>query len=181
MNATSGSAAVTPSISSVSPNPVPGSDGGHTFTVNGSNFATGANITLRDATTGEIFTNRKAMTFSNTEITLNVNFTTAPHDWCVEVINPDGQSSGEFYFSVTAPQNAADIATGTLPGVSILLYVIAWLSLGVGIYMFLKLFDTYGGRYTGGYFLASGVIAFAVFFALARILTLVTQIAAKSK
>jgi hypothetical protein len=34
-----------------------------------------------------------ASTFTSTKIIINPNFTTAPHTWTVEVINPDGQTS----------------------------------------------------------------------------------------
>lgn len=90
----------TPSITSVSPNPVPPRDGAQTFTINGANFTTGANIILRDVSAGETFSNRQPVTFSASRITLNVNFTRAVHSWSVEVINPDGRSTGRFSFQV---------------------------------------------------------------------------------
>jgi len=92
-----------PSISSVSPNPVTGSSSPQLFTINGSNFVTGANVTLRDLRTGNAFPNRQSSSFSSTRIVLNPIFTTAAANWTVEVINPDGQSSGQFQFSVVAP------------------------------------------------------------------------------
>ncbi len=95
--------ATPPSISSVSPNPVTGSSSAQPFTVNGSNFVTGANVTLRDLRTGNAFPNRQSSSFSSTRIVLNPIFTTAAANWTVEVINPDGQSSGQFQFSVVAP------------------------------------------------------------------------------
>ncbi len=92
-----------PSISSVSPNPVRGSNSPQPFTINGANFVTGANITLRDLTAVKTFANLVASSFSSSQIVVSQNFTPAPHNWSVEVINPDGQSSGQFPFSVIKP------------------------------------------------------------------------------
>ena len=94
--------AVSPSITSVSPNPVSGSDNAQAFTINGSNFASGANVTLRDLTHGQLFANRTISSFSSTRIVINPNFTNVSATWSVEVINPDGRSSGQFTFTVQA-------------------------------------------------------------------------------
>ena len=96
---------VSPSISSVSPNPVTGSDAPQPFTINGNNFGSGATVTLRDLRTGEIFPNRSISSFSTTQIVINPNFTTTPATWTVEVINPGGASSGQFQFTVAAPSS----------------------------------------------------------------------------
>jgi surface antigen len=93
-------AGVPPSISSVSPNPVTGSNSPQAFTINGSSFVSGANVTLRDITANQTFANRSASSFSNTRIVLSPNFSTAVHTWSVEVINPNGQSSGQYQFQV---------------------------------------------------------------------------------
>jgi GH25 family lysozyme M1 (1,4-beta-N-acetylmuramidase) len=91
-------------IDSVSPNPVPGSNARQLFTIYGNNFVTGADVTLWDLTTGEpAFRRRTPVVFSSTRIVILVNFTTAPHNWAAEVINPNGRSTGPFQFSVTAP------------------------------------------------------------------------------
>ena len=89
-----------PTISSVSPNPVTGSSSPQPFTINGANFVSGANITLRDLTAGQTFANRTPTSFGGGQITLSTNFSTAAHSWSVEVINPDGQTSGQFVFTV---------------------------------------------------------------------------------
>jgi hypothetical protein len=93
-----------PSISSVSPNPVTGSNASQPFTINGSNFVIGANVILRDLTTGEVFANRPASSFSGSQIVINPNFTTAAHTWSVQVINPDGKSASQYQFQVVAPR-----------------------------------------------------------------------------
>ena len=99
-----------PVITSVGPNPVTGSNSAQPFTINGSNFVSGANVTLRDLTAGQTFANRTASSFNSTQIVINPIFTTAADNWSVEVINPDGQSSGQFPFQVIAP-TAAPVVT----------------------------------------------------------------------
>src|SRR5207244_661564 len=94
-------AAAAPSITSVSPNPVTGSNSAQPFTLNGSGFVSGCNVTLR--TGGSTYANRTQSPFSSTAITINPNFTTTAATWTVEVINPDGRSSGQFTFTVQAP------------------------------------------------------------------------------
>lgn len=89
-----------PMITSVTPNPVIGFDGKQAFTIQGQHFATGANIILRDLTTGELFDWRTPIVLTATYIGISVNFTTAKHDWSVEVVNPSGSSSGQFRFKV---------------------------------------------------------------------------------
>ena len=92
-----------PTITSVSPGTVTGSNSAQPFTINGSNLVTGARVTLRDKRTGEVFPNRQPSSFTNTSITLNPVFTTTPGTWSVNVVNPDNSSTGEYVFSVVAP------------------------------------------------------------------------------
>lgn len=105
-------ALLAPTISSVSPNPVTGANNPQPFTINGSNFVSGATVTLRDLDTGEPpFTNRLISFFSNTQIVINPNFTVAPHRWSVEVINPGEISSGPFPFEVISPDLIVESVT----------------------------------------------------------------------
>jgi hypothetical protein len=92
-----------PTISNISPVTVTGSNSAQPFTINGSNFVTGANITLRDKSTGEVFPNRQPTSFTNSSITLSPVFSTTPATWSVNVVNPDNSSTGEHVFSVVAP------------------------------------------------------------------------------
>ena len=108
-------ASVTPAISSVSPNPVTGSNSSQPFTINGSNFVSGATVTLRDHRTGEVFTNRPISSFSSTQIIINPIFTTYAATWSVEVINPGGYSSGQFYFDVVAPTSSVPVISSVSP------------------------------------------------------------------
>ena len=99
-----------PTISGVSPNPVPGSNSRQNFTITGANFDPNCTVTLRDLTTGIIYANRTKTSQTTTSITLNPNFGTPAHTWSVEVINPGPISSGQFQFSVTSPASLVGLA-----------------------------------------------------------------------
>ncbi|MFX8605090.1 hypothetical protein ABTM12_19765, partial [Acinetobacter baumannii] len=62
--------AAAPTINSVSPNPVTGSNSQQPFTISGANFVSGANVTLRDLTAGQTFSNRTPTSFSSSQIVL---------------------------------------------------------------------------------------------------------------
>ncbi len=100
-----------PSITSVSPSSPTGSSSSQPFYINGANFVSGCNVTLRDITAGQTFANRTITSFSSTQIRIDPVFTTAAHTWSVEVINPDGQSSGQYQFNVQAPSAAPSITS----------------------------------------------------------------------
>ncbi|HBL25704.1 MAG TPA: hypothetical protein DD490_02595, partial [Acidobacteria bacterium] len=104
-----------PAISSVSPNPVTGSASPQAFTINGSGFETGANVTLRDTTANQTYANRPASSFSSTKIVLNSNFSTAAHNWSVEVINPNGKTSGQYLFTVRSPVSPSPSISSVSP------------------------------------------------------------------
>ena len=71
------------------------------------------NVTLRDLTAGQVFANRAISSFSSTSITINPNFTTAAHLWSVEVINPNGQTTGQYQFNVVAPSPVTPVLSVT--------------------------------------------------------------------
>lgn len=104
-----------PTVSSVST--VTGSDSAQPFTINGSHFVTGANVTLRNKSTGEIFPNRQSTSFSSTSITLSPVFTSTPGTWSVNIVNPDNSSTGEYVFSVVAPTGSPLSFTSLSPSV----------------------------------------------------------------
>src|SRR5438445_646510 len=60
-----------PSITSVSNNPVTGSNSPQPFYINGANFVAGCNVTLRDLTAGQTFPNRTITSFSSTQIRID--------------------------------------------------------------------------------------------------------------
>lgn len=106
-----------PSVTSVNPNPVPGSNASQNFVVNGSNFDPNCTVTLRDLTTGITYANRTKIAQTGTSITLNPNFGTPAHIWSVEVINPGSVSSGPYQFLVSA---SASLVSLTVNGPSAL-------------------------------------------------------------
>jgi hypothetical protein len=89
-----------PVITSVSGNPVPAVDGSQPFTIYGSDFHPDCAVHLRDLRTGEFFPNREVVTHAMDQLDLSVNFTSAPATWSVEVVNPDGASTGRYEFEV---------------------------------------------------------------------------------
>ena len=102
---------VTPSISTVSPSPVPGSNSAQPFTITGVNFNSFCTVTLRDRRTGLPYPNRSKISQTSTSITLNPNFGAVAATWSVEVINPGALSTGEFSFEVQAPLNLPEITS----------------------------------------------------------------------
>src|SRR5205823_2213974 len=68
------------------------------FTINGSHFVCGGNVTLRTGTS--TYANRPQSACSSTAITINPNSFPARRSSDLEVINPGGGSSGQFTFSV---------------------------------------------------------------------------------
>jgi subtilisin-like proprotein convertase family protein len=89
-----------PVVASVGPAPVTGMRKAQPITVTGKNFDCKANVTLGDLTRKLTFPKREMSSCSSTKIVLNPNFTERPADWYVEVINPDGGSSGRTSFKV---------------------------------------------------------------------------------
>ncbi|HEX7406918.1 MAG TPA: choice-of-anchor Q domain-containing protein [Candidatus Binatia bacterium] len=101
------SAPRSPSISSVTPATPTGSDNPQPFKITGSNFVSGATVTLRDLTTGgPPLTNQSISSFKSTDIVINPTFTTAAHSWSAEVVNPGPVGSGQFPFTVASPIGA---------------------------------------------------------------------------
>ena len=88
-----------PVLSSLNPNPVPRLSTAQTVTIFGSNFVSGATVTLVDIGHGGTFS--KATTFvSSGQLTISANFTTTASQWSATVVNPNGQLSGTLNFNV---------------------------------------------------------------------------------
>ena len=92
--------AAMPSISSVSPDPVPGSSSNQTLTINGANFVSGATLTYYD-TNGTSYPGHAANFVSSSQL-VDTAFNNANDagTWQVVVVNPNGQSSAAFSFTV---------------------------------------------------------------------------------
>lgn len=102
-----------PTISSVSPNPVPGSNTGQTLQINGGNFQSGATLTYHDPQ-GNAYTGRTA-TFVNSGQLIDPAFNNASDGgtWTVTVVNPGGSSSSPFSFSTSGSSIAPTLTSLT--------------------------------------------------------------------
>ena len=92
----------TPSVSSVSPSPVPGLNGTQTLTINGSNFVSGATVTYYDPVNKTTYSN-KPTTFVTSSQIKDTAFDNGGDagNWTVTVFNPSGGgSSTAFSFTV---------------------------------------------------------------------------------
>jgi hypothetical protein len=111
-------ASVTPSISSVSPNPVPGSNSTQSLTIYGSNFQSGATVTLRDLTYGGTYSKTPTYLGSG-ELRISANFTNTTATWSVQVTNPGGSSSSQRSFQVQAASvtpSISSVSPNPVPG-----------------------------------------------------------------
>ena len=93
-----------PTISSVSPNPVTGSNSRQTITINGTGFVNQPTVTLTWTGQPNYTVPAAQVTFvSSTQLQMAITTTTAADNWTVKVTNPDGQSSNTVGFTVVAP------------------------------------------------------------------------------
>jgi hypothetical protein len=102
-----------PSISSVSPSPVTGSDQPQTLTINGTDFNDTATVTLRNETTGQDVTDFNVTEINATFVTLDATFGNTAATWSVTVTNPDTGTTGPFEFQVSAAAPKTSVAIGT--------------------------------------------------------------------
>lgn len=98
-----------PRIDSVSPPTILASGKIQVITIKGSNFTEGASVTLRKQG-GQAYANRPLDTITDNQIVLKANFGKAAGAWTVEVLNPDGSSSGQYAFTVRASEAKAPAA-----------------------------------------------------------------------
>jgi len=96
-----------PQIQSVHPSPVAGSIAPQILTIDGANFQYRARINLRNRTTGQIYANRAAISRAGSRIVLSANLGNRAADWGLEIVNPDGQTSGELGFQVVPTARTA--------------------------------------------------------------------------
>jgi hypothetical protein len=89
-----------PTVSGVSPSPVPGSTSAQTLTINGTNFVSGATVTYHDPQ-GNSYPG-KSTTFVSSSQIKDPAFNDANDGgtWTVTVVNPSGSSSTAFNFTV---------------------------------------------------------------------------------
>ena len=99
-----------PRIDSVSPAMILATGKIQLVTLNGSNFKEGASVTLRKQS-GQIYANRPIDSLMPNQVVLKSNFGKTAGAWTVEVLNPDGSSSGQYTFTVQAPETKAPPST----------------------------------------------------------------------
>jgi hypothetical protein len=94
-----------PALTSVSPNPVTGSNSPVTFTLTGTNFVSGTKVQVAYASNGYTFvdTNTNATFISSTQLTVPITTTTQGDTWHIRVQNPDGLISNQVNLVVNAP------------------------------------------------------------------------------
>ena len=92
---------VGPTISSVSPNPVTGSNSGQTLTVYGSGFVSGAQVKLTWPPSGSA--TLSATFISSSQLQVSATFGNDPSSWTAQVINPGSVTSSAYGFTVQAP------------------------------------------------------------------------------
>ena len=93
-----------PSITSISPNPVTGSNTRQTITIYGNNFISKPTLTL--TWTGQVgypVPAAQVIFISANQIQMSITTTTSPDNWTVKVTNPDGQFSSTTPFTVVEP------------------------------------------------------------------------------
>ena len=92
-----------PSISGISPNPVPGIYAQQVVTIYGSNFVQGATVTLNDLTYGGGPYTKPTTFYGSGELTISVNVTVENALWSAQVNNSGGASSNVYYFTTQIP------------------------------------------------------------------------------
>jgi GH25 family lysozyme M1 (1,4-beta-N-acetylmuramidase) len=97
-----GQAGSTPTISSVSPNPVTGSNNAQTLTISGSGFAAGDTVSFTTNSPYGTGATVNANIMSSTELTATYDFGTDPAQWNAQVLSSAGDSNA-VGFSVDAP------------------------------------------------------------------------------
>ena len=98
-----------PYISSISPNPVPGTSSPQTINIYGSNFINKPTVTLTWTGQPNYTVSSAGVTFvSSTQLQMTITVSTTPDYWTVKVTNPnpDGQQSNTYSFQVVNAPSA---------------------------------------------------------------------------
>jgi hypothetical protein len=100
------------SITSVSPNPVIGSNNAQTLTIIGSNFASGDKVVFTNSVSNSLPITVDATVVNSTEIIATSQFPNDPSVWSAQVLHSNGFESQPVNFPVDAP---APVITGIDP------------------------------------------------------------------
>jgi hypothetical protein len=93
-------APATPTITGISPNPVPGVNGDQTITINGSAFVSGATVTLTSLGVSYPIPASRTTFVSSSQLKISANVTTTAASWTAQVENPGGKLSNVYTFTV---------------------------------------------------------------------------------
>jgi hypothetical protein len=99
MSLTVNAPAAAPAISTLSPNPMTGSNSPQTLTINGSGFQSGLKLSIG----GMLITSNQLATLTPTQLQINVITGLNAYTYAVQVINPNGGTSNIVNLQVNAP------------------------------------------------------------------------------
>jgi len=98
-----------PHITTVSPDPVVGSNYRQWLTVHGSEFAADFRVRMQTDSINAHITNPERLRFvSSEQVQVYVTLGTEAAVWCIQIINPGGATSPCFSFDVLAPAPVID-------------------------------------------------------------------------
>jgi len=106
---------VNPAITSLTPNPMTGLNGGQVLTINGSGFVSGNTLKVIVGYPGfsQTLSGGQIAFVSSGQVLALVNVGTAARTWTVQVVNPSGLASNSSNLTVTAPPPPPAIASLT--------------------------------------------------------------------
>lgn len=105
-----------PSVSGVSPAPVPAIPLEQTIDIHGSGFASGAELVFRVGGNTYRIGSPEVTVHGPSLIRARVSLGTTPAAWTVQAVNPDGQASGQMAFTVAEPVPAiASVSPSPVP------------------------------------------------------------------
>jgi surface antigen len=109
-----------PTVTSISPNPVPTFNANQNVQVNGSNFQ--ANLTVDVFNSGgtkiSTLSGTQLLNVTSTSFTMVVNLGSSASSFGIEVVNPDGGRSTRFTFSTVAPAPSVSSISPSTPPVA---------------------------------------------------------------
>src|SRR5207248_2930401 len=94
---------VTPQITSVSPNPVPGTNSLQTITINGNNFLSPPTVFVTWTGGSKTLTSGEVNFVNGNQVQMSLHAAPPVYNWTVRITNPGGRQSNSFGFQVAAP------------------------------------------------------------------------------
>ena len=111
--------ATKPVVTSVTPNPLTGSNSGQVITINGTGFQSGTGLKVIVGYAGgtpiTLQGSGQAAFVSSTQVLALITVGTTPRTWTVQVVNPSGLVSNAASFQVVGPPTIASLAPNPMP------------------------------------------------------------------